>query len=154
MNWSRICCPVDFSEASYAALVEAAALAVRERARLLLLHVVDHEELHIDDGIVLTPPELEAIARRQYAEKLDAWRADAERLAPGLVDSEVVAGRPAHEVVQLVRSRGIDLVVVGAHAVAPVRHLLLGAVADRIEREAPCSVFVVRSPSAMGRAAA
>lgn len=58
---------------------------------------------------------------------------------------EVVAGDPASEILRRARTHGIDLVVVGTHGRTGLKHLVLGSVAERVVRQAPCPVLVVRS---------
>jgi nucleotide-binding universal stress UspA family protein len=56
----------------------------------------------------------------------------------------VVAGLPAaREIAQYAASHGADLIVVGTHGYGPVRRLVLGSVADRVVRLAPCPVLTV-----------
>jgi nucleotide-binding universal stress UspA family protein len=56
----------------------------------------------------------------------------------------VVAGLPAaREIAQYAASHGADLIVVGTHGYGPVRRLVLGSVADRVVRMAPCPVLTV-----------
>ena len=44
----------------------------------------------------------------------------------------------------MAREQGVDLIVMGTHGRTGLRHLLLGSVAERVARAAPCPVFTVR----------
>jgi nucleotide-binding universal stress UspA family protein len=46
--------------------------------------------------------------------------------------------------VELARSRAIDLIVMGTHGRTGLLHVLLGSVAERVVRLAPCPVLVTR----------
>jgi nucleotide-binding universal stress UspA family protein len=52
---------------------------------------------------------------------------------------------PASEMVRYAHEQSIDLIVVGTHGRGPVRRAFLGSVADRVLREAPCPVLIVRN---------
>jgi nucleotide-binding universal stress UspA family protein len=77
-------------------------------------------------------------------------RADLERFRttlPGVFTSEgliVAEGRPAEEILALVREKSIDLVAMGSRTSGTIKRLLLGSTSEQVLREAPCSVLVVR----------
>lgn len=85
---------------------------------------------------------LEAIER-----SLADLRARTER--PGLmVASRAIQGDPALEICEVARQAGHDLIVMGTHGRTGLTRLFLGSVAERVIREAPCPVLVVRPKSA------
>jgi hypothetical protein len=55
-------------------------------------------------------------------------------------------GDEATEIVHLARDEAFDLIVMGTHGRTGVRHLLMGSVAERIMRRAPCPVLTVKQP--------
>jgi nucleotide-binding universal stress UspA family protein len=62
------------------------------------------------------------------------------------VSTTILTGTPWHEVVELLRKdESFDLVMVGTHGHTGLKHVLLGSVAERIVRHAPCPVLVVRT---------
>lgn len=81
-------------------------------------------------------------------------RAEAEQLAEGAAAILRGAGRdgspairdgdPVAEIVECAREHQADLIVAGARGVSPIQALLVGSVADRLLREAHCSVLLVR----------
>jgi nucleotide-binding universal stress UspA family protein len=60
----------------------------------------------------------------------------------------VLPGLPAAEIARLAQEGSFDLVVVATHGRRGVKRVLLGSVAERIVRDAPCTVLVVRPPPA------
>lgn len=50
------------------------------------------------------------------------------------------------EIVRYAREQNIDLLVLGSHGRGPIAHLLLGSVAEKVVRHAPCPVLTVRHP--------
>jgi nucleotide-binding universal stress UspA family protein len=140
----KICCAVDFSEASRFAMVEAADLARRFEAELELVHV--HELPVAAAADMLVPPRaLFELVAVDLERDIAAWRADAERRLGRPVRSKVLAGSPAVEILQHAREECVDLVVVGTHGRTGLKHLVLGSVAERVIRQAPCTVVVVRT---------
>ncbi|MEI6137516.1 MAG: universal stress protein, partial [Chloroflexota bacterium] len=52
---------------------------------------------------------------------------------------------PALSIVEYARAREIDLIVMGTHGRGALAHVMVGSVADRVVRLAPCPVLTVRS---------
>lgn len=142
-HWTRICCPVDFSETSWEALLEAAELAAGGNTKMVILHVFDPLADASGDAL-LAAPELQQQLVRETEQKLARFRAEAERLAPGQVTAESVAGEASAEIVRFVQRGGFDLIVMGTHGRTGLRRLVVGSVTERVVRTAPCSVLVVR----------
>lgn len=147
----KICCAVDFSEASRFAMVEAADLARRYDAELELLHV--HEVPVSAAADLLVPPRaLFELVAVDLERDIAAWRADAERRVGRPVHGKVLAGTPATEILGHAREACVDLLVVGTHGRTGLKHLVLGSVAERVVRQAPCTVVVARTKEACARA--
>ncbi len=143
IEWKRICCATDFSEPSRIAMLEAAELARRFEGELELVHVhVPPPAMGTE--VLATPIALPESAPAESAEALATWRDEAERLLGRTVRARLLAGEPASEILRHAREREIDLVVVGTHGRRGLRRLVLGSVAERIVREAPCAVVVGR----------
>src|SRR5512132_3450789 len=98
-HWRRICCPVDFSDTSRSTLMEAAVLASRGSAELVILHVYERPVLRSAEMLV-SDPELEDRLAHDVNVALDRLRADAERIVPGRVTAEARCGDPATEIVR------------------------------------------------------
>jgi universal stress protein A len=141
-SWTKICCPIDFSETSRAALEEAAELSRRYHAELSLLHVFEPPGATAE--LMVVPPDLVDQTTKDLERKLDLWKTEAERHGAAPVRALVVTGMPGTEIVRFALSAGCDLVVMGTHGRRGLRHLVLGSVAERVVREAHCGVLVVR----------
>lgn len=146
-DWKRICCPIDFSDASRAAMEVAADLARRCGADLVLLHAYPVPGYTFPDGSVVASPKMMQELAEQAERHLTAWRADAERLlgAPR-VTIEKAVGEPAAEIVAFAKRAGIDLLVLGTHGRTGLEHALMGSVAERVVRKARSPVLTVRPP--------
>ena len=144
-DWKRICCPIDFSDASRAAMEVAADLARRTGAELVLLHAYPIPGYTFPDGSVVASPKMMQDLADQAERHREEWRAQAVQLvgAPR-VGTQKAVGEPAAEIVSFARSAGVDLVVVGTHGRTGLEHALMGSVAERVVRRAHCPVLSVR----------
>ena len=146
IHLTKVLVPTDFSEASASALAYGLALARSFGASLHVLHTVEEPLAQGWNGIGLPAlPELReqvlADARRQLEEAVPALERD--RQATELVTR---LGDPCREIVQFAKERRVDLIVLGTHGRSGVSHLLLGSVAEKVVRLAPCPVLTVRRP--------
>jgi nucleotide-binding universal stress UspA family protein len=148
LNWVKILCALDFSESSRQALEHASDLARRFDAELTLIHV--REGPRVAGSEIVAPPELLEEEERELGRKLDAWRTQAERIAGRPVRTVLTSGSPPLEIVRAAASGTFDLVVTGTKARKGVGRMLLGSVAERVVREAPCPVLVARRPPDWG----
>ena len=142
MPFHHILVPLDFSDGAAGALESAVALAQQTQARLTLLHVV-----HIPPAVEvdLTPylVDMEADARRGMTTYLKRVR------EAGLVgDVQVQRGVPYREILDMAHTQQVDLIVMGTHGRTGLTHALIGSVAEKVVRLAPCPVMVTRQPEA------
>jgi len=137
----RILVPHDFSETSEAAVRYAVALARNFGARIHLLHVGDQARLDLETEFPLGLEGAVEDAVRERLLKIVTPGEQAE-LHPEFV---VRAGVPAAEIVRYATNYDIDLIVMGTHGRGPVSHMVMGSVAEKVVRTAPCPVLTVRS---------
>ena len=78
------------------------------------------------------------------------WKGQLEQVRPAnpkiAVTHVLLDGDPAGEISRYAADAGIDVIVIGTHGRTGVDRLVLGSVAERVMREAPCSVLVVKLP--------
>jgi nucleotide-binding universal stress UspA family protein len=141
----KILCAVDFSEPSREALHYAADLAARFGADLVLLHVYQLPGYAFPEGIVLAGPEVLADLLGRIDASLQSWRTEAVARGANRVEITTAQGAPWSEIVRTAGEGGYDLVVVGTHGRTGLGHALLGSVAERVVRKAPCPVLTVRA---------
>jgi nucleotide-binding universal stress UspA family protein len=140
---SKILAPVDFSPISKRAAADAAAIAQATGAALELFHVVPDLEVPLP----MNPAGLGA-ASMVVTELVPAAREALSTLAAALqvegsAAIEVWHGAPAPTILNRAAETGADLVVIGTAGHTGLDRLLLGSVAARIARLAPCPVLVV-----------
>ncbi len=142
MPFKKILCAVDFSPFSRAALDVAIGLAA-DGGAVTLVHVVEPMIWFPEAGF-----EYESV-RASLLESADKslaeWKADAERRLGGAkVALERLEGTPWERIVHLAKDGAFDVIVVGTQGRTGIRHALLGSVAERVVRHAPCPVLVAR----------
>jgi nucleotide-binding universal stress UspA family protein len=142
-GWKRFCCAVDFSEHSRLAVREAAELTHRFDGELELIHVHPLAPPAVTVEAIPAIHDVQA-AVRELQVTMAPWAEEAGRIAHRPVGSTVSPGLPADEIVRFARERKMDVVVVGTQGRKGLSRLLLGSVAERVVREAPCAVLVVR----------
>lgn len=144
MKFERILFPTDFSEHARGAQNYAVALAREFGAELLVIHVVQLYSYVVDFGME-NARQYEAITGT-LQKLMDALL---EELAaePIQVNGRLVQGDPAGEIVRTAADEACDLIVMGTHGRGALEHMLLGSVAERVVRKAPCPVLTVRPPA-------
>jgi universal stress protein A len=145
---SRILVPVDFSEASRAALDYAATLARTFGATLDVLHVWEAPSFAPRaSGLVSSgagEPSLQDLIRRNADEALDGFSEEARKRGILVRSSRTEMGVPWHTIVNEARAGNYDLVVLGTHGRTGLPRVLLGSVAENVVRHAHCPVLSVR----------
>lgn len=144
----RILVTTDMSEASRPALVRAAEEADRAPAEVTLLYVIDFAR-DLPPGVL----SLSAAAEKEVRDEIEA------RVRPGLeamrqesfgesvpVEVQLVDGHNAAEVIcRYAGEHDIDEIIIATHGRSGISHFMIGSVAERVVRHAPCDVRVVRS---------
>lgn len=144
----KILVPVDFSAHSLRAVQMAAELAWRFEGSLEIVHIFDPVAYPLPDGyyVMFTQPQLEQMFA-QFDQALAAYKREALEAGAPNVDTHVRQGICAPEICAIARDGHFDLIVMGTHARRGLDHLLLGSVAERVLRQAPCPVLSVRADS-------
>jgi len=142
----RVLHATDFSPASRPAFRMALGLSQRERATLLLLHVLTPPSPFVPIGG--DPPS-------SYLALLDAARREARRRLAALLgraraagtraQARLAEGGPVDEILKIDRRWRPDLIVIGTHGRGAVRRFLMGSVAEHVVRRASRPVLTVRA---------
>jgi nucleotide-binding universal stress UspA family protein len=145
----RILLAVDFSAHSDRAAEVAGALARRLGARVDVVHAVDLPRDFLPFASDFTM-EFERRIEAGAGEGLERVR---ERLAPSgvPVTLHVRRGPPSQVIAGLASELGSQLIALGTRGQGGLAHVLLGSVAERTLRAAPCSVLVVKAGSSRAR---
>ena len=143
---TNILVPTDFGAASQLALDYGREFARQFGARLHVLHTV--ENVMIPGGaevpvaaVQQVEQGLETIARRQ----MDAIVTGNDRASQLVVTAVRASHSASADIVEYARAESIDLIVMGTHGRGALQHLLMGSVAERVVRSAPCPVLTVHA---------
>jgi nucleotide-binding universal stress UspA family protein len=143
----RILVPVDFSECSLAAFDYAAEIGRRFEAEVDVLHVWEAPRFVPADVVVAAHANsLMELARTTAERDLASFVADATRRGKPVHDSRSESGYPFEVIVNAAKSGNYDLIVLGTHGRTGLARALIGSVAERVVRHAPCPVLTVRLP--------
>ena len=137
--------PTDFSATSDVALRYGKAFADAFGATFHVIHIIEE-------------PYGQPWAVEAYGFSLaalqDEWVKDAQaRLAASVTEEEktalravttTVLGHPVMEILRYANDNNVDLIVMGTHGRGPLGHVVLGSVAERVVRKAPCPVLTTR----------
>jgi nucleotide-binding universal stress UspA family protein len=145
--YEHILVAIDGSSTSAKALDEAIQLARQLKSKLRLLHVVDTAMIDVDNGGLLSMPEVTASLREGGSRLLKKSVAHAE--AAGIVaESQLLetqgVTRVATEIVEDAKAWPADLIMLGTHGRRGFAHLLLGSIAEDVVRMATVPVLLIR----------
>lgn len=144
MTITRILVPTDFSADANAAFTYALGLARKFDAPVHLLHVVEDP---LAAGVWSSEIYTAEIAGLQVNLVRDAEER-LRRSVPddaGTVSSEVRTGNAAKQIVEAARATNTDLIVMGTRGRTGLAHVIMGSVAERVVRLAPCPVLTLRA---------
>jgi nucleotide-binding universal stress UspA family protein len=146
-GYHRIVVPTDFSSCAEEAWTTAQRLARAFGSELILVHVMVEPTFYSGAPFARGIGQEVYTAARRWAEReLEAWVAKAK--ASGLQARVQLRVGVAHdEIVAAATDERADLVVIGTHGRGGLNRALLGSVADRVIRLAPCPVLSVREPT-------
>jgi universal stress protein A len=147
MDIRHILAPTDFSDYSKKALSDAFELAQTFGATLSLLHVLEPSPYLGEFTLPTMGEELLGDLERQASAALAQVLPEAQQ-AKIEVTRAVAIGSPSVKIVETVEAEHVDLIVMATHGRTGLSHLLIGSVAERVVRTAPCPVLTIRPPAA------
>ncbi|PSQ78421.1 MAG: universal stress protein [Bacteroidetes bacterium QH_7_62_13] len=140
---NRVLAPVDLSDQSELVLNHAAALSESYAAPLDLLHVVEeaaYPNVYGLDPLAPSAPNVQDRAR----EALETLASELD-LRTDPVNVHVLAGNAARDIVEFAEDQVADLIVMATHGRTGLERFLIGSVAEKVVRRAPCPVFTLKS---------
>jgi nucleotide-binding universal stress UspA family protein len=137
--------PVDFSSCSRKGLEYAIGFANEIGARIILLHATYLGYIYSSEGTLLYDiPGLQEAARKNAARQM---RKLVRVVKFGRVKFETAftEGSPALDISAFAKDHDVDLIITSTHGLTGFQHVLIGSIAEKVVRHAPCSVLVVPS---------
>jgi nucleotide-binding universal stress UspA family protein len=141
--FKKIVCPIDFSEHTSEIVAYAASIAKKFNAELHLFHVIPNLNYFTPYESFLTPENLVAIEDNINAEVNRDFDAVIKGI-DGPVKKVIKTGVAFVEIIDYVKTEAIDLIVMGTHGRSGIEHILIGSVAEKVVRKAPCPVLTIR----------
>lgn len=158
LDFKRILCPIDMSPFSQGAVKLGVKLAQESNSTLYLLHVIDNpfDELYLSP-ITQADPALLDLYRDEPAKRAQIMNATLEHSQVLLkqfchqwveqlpkVRYLVANGDPFEKILDAAKDHRIDLIVLATHGRTGVKRLLIGNVAEKVVRHAPCPVLTCK----------
>ena len=144
ISLKKILCPIDHSDCSKEALKYAVSFAMRDEAKLYLLHIIDirsfNESLNAMPTQIPDNETLEQLRIKLLDCIPEEMRDDMD------VEAIVAQGIPFAEIISTAKEKKIDMIVIGSHGRTGLSHMMLGSVSEKVVRKAPCPVLTVRQP--------
>jgi universal stress protein A len=145
-NIENILVPLTVNKDSKNILDHAISIAEKFNAKIVVFHVLrepkmDLSEINYESGFLQkirkqqeeeVERELRSLIPEEYYEKYN-------------LSTEMTSGQPFLEIVNKAKSLNADLIVMGTHGRSGLSHVLLGSVAEKVLRLAPCPVMIIRS---------
>ena len=166
MAFKHLLVPTDFSEPANTALRYAIEEAVLHHAKVTLLHVLPSDtrtDVHYVTGAPVPGPpgdvdpvaggrlggsallsQPEVVRRDRSEEALTQLRDLVANAFQGPWEVAVAMGHPADAIIRVAQERSADLIVMSTHGRTGLQHALLGSVAEKVVRLAPCPVLTVK----------
>ena len=136
----------DFGEAADNALVYGRELAQRFGATLHVLHVA--ENVYISafgaETYASFAPDLQRDLEETAHNRLAEAIIDSDGSGPCTIPVVMTSSSPAFAIIDYAREHNIDLIIMGTHGRGALGHILMGSVAERVVRLAPCPVLTIR----------
>jgi nucleotide-binding universal stress UspA family protein len=139
---SKILVPVDGSENSKRAFLQALSLAKSTGAKVTAVHVIE------------TPPTVYVESQKLLNSLLEKYRAESakvldvfEELAKkqgATVEAVAMEGDPASKIVGYADKGGFDMIVMGSRGLGRFKEMMLGSVSSKVLHHAKCSVLIVK----------
>jgi nucleotide-binding universal stress UspA family protein len=147
MSTQHILVPIDFSASADQALDYAMSLAGKLPARLTLLHVIHMVPLGLAEGGAPLPHTYIETLEAEVRQSLATYN---KRVTDAGTACEVMVlhGIPFQSIIDVARDEQVDMIIMGTHGRTGLGHLLLGSVAEKVVRLAPCPVLITRATPA------
>ena len=136
--------PTDFSGLSCEAFSWATLLAHQFNAKILIVHVISER-----DAVDMTSKPgnpWENVLEQEDKAMIEKFQSCLlSDITPGVETQTLVEVGPADEkLIEAATENDADLIVMATHGRTGLSHALMGSVAEKVIRQAPCPVFTVR----------
>ncbi|KKO19212.1 MAG: universal stress protein [Candidatus Brocadia sp.] len=141
----NILCPIDYSVYSEMALKYAIEFAEKYQAKLCLIHVLDIRVYDINNPDLYDVNIVDEETIAKLRERLLRCVTDDTR-GKIAVEARIIQGVPFAEIIRAAKEYKADMIVIGTHGRTGISHAIMGSVAEKVVRKAPCPVLTIRHP--------
>jgi nucleotide-binding universal stress UspA family protein len=148
--FEKILFPTDFSEVANKTLDAIKKLKGAGAREIIVLHVMDTKEAyalaHYMSATMMDPENAEEMQKnreKHLAEHMASVKAALEKEGFA-VKTRIEKGVPFKEILRVQEEEGVTDIVLGSHGVSNVEGILLGSVSDKVIRNAPTPVYVIK----------
>jgi nucleotide-binding universal stress UspA family protein len=142
---NRILVPVDFSSRSREGLQYAIGFANEFGAKIILLHATYLGYIYSIEATALYDVRGLQEAARESAQRQMRKLVRTVNFGRAKYEMVFTNGSPALDICAFARDHAIDLIITSTHGLTGFQHVLIGSIAEKVVRHAPCSVLVVPS---------
>jgi glycine betaine transporter len=143
INIKNILCPIDYSMYSEKALNYAIEIAEKYGSKLYVIHVLDMRVYDMNESELYNFNIIDESTIEELRDRLlKCVKEDVRSKIP--VETIIVQGVPFVEIIKAAKDHTIDLIVMGTHGRTGISHAIIGSVAEKVVRKAPCPVLTVR----------
>ncbi len=140
-DFKTVLCPTDFSDASFHAIEYGLRFARDASGTLIVGHVI-----HVPSGDLYGDTRvLHYEEAKQRVEKRMAEVVATRLQGYPKSQTRIDVGDPAERIIKMAKECRVDLIISATHGRSGLAHLVMGSVAEKIIRHAPCPVLVVRA---------
>ena len=141
----KILLPIDFSGASIKILQYAIFVAEKYNAKIFIVYVKDYP--YTISGL---PPsrlddDYEEHMIRLAKEKMASFLEDNKDPIPVSFESSVLFGHAAERIISYAEMESFDLIIIGTHGHKGFKKMLIGSVAEKVIKLAPCPVLTINT---------
>jgi nucleotide-binding universal stress UspA family protein len=142
----NILVPTDFSEYSDRALMAARDIALPFHARVYLLHVIDEGFQRCITDYCPSDALIREIEREETTGLREKLEKKVEMVGDNVeISLDIRKGVPYEEILKEQKEKGVDLIVLASHGRTGLLRHLIGSVAEKVMRSAPCPVLMIRA---------
>lgn len=135
----------DLSKESYSAIEYAAWIASIEKATITLLYCVDNLPSVAYHTVDLTFDKFREELLRQEQKRLNEYSASLVKEYKNKVKIVMVEGNASQMIIAYAQEHHVDMIVMNTHGSTGIQHAVLGSIAEKVVRYAPCPVLTIRS---------
>ena len=144
-RFKQILVPIDFSAHSTAAFEAAVEIAKAFDSKIHLLHCYQIQPGGISPYGIAIPSGYFAEIRDAASQQLAEWQE--EHVPAGIsTAASTMSESPSEAIITVATEIGADLIVMGTRGLSGFKHVMVGSVAERTVRLAPCPVMTVHAP--------